>query len=130
MDTTPIAQMIELLETQTGIVIPVYLPPTADPAASLPILRDTVHLTVRELRAPQAICLSVDGPGPAAAIARQMADQYGVQVVAATQNRGKLAAVANGMARLLDTPHLRYLVTIDQDGDHFANELLNFVRCA
>lgn len=130
MDTIPIAQMIELLETQTGIVIPAYLPPTADPAASLPILRDTVHLTVRELRTPQSICLSVDGPGPAAAIAQQIADQYGVQVVVATQNRGKLAAVANGMARLLENSNLRYLVTIDQDGDHFANELLNFVRCA
>lgn len=130
MDAAPIADTLEILETQTGVVISVYLPPHTEPAAGFPLLRDTVHLFARELRSPHAICLSVDGPGPGEIVARQLADTYGVRVVAAPQNRGKLAAVANGMAALLENPALRYLAAIDQDGDHFANELLNFVRCA
>jgi hypothetical protein len=130
MDAAPIAETLELLETQTGVVISVYLPPRADPEASFSMLRDTVLLYIRELRSPYAICLSVDGPGPGETIARRLADSYGVCVVVAPQNRGKLAAVATGMAALLDNPTLRYLAAIDQDGDHFANELLNFVRCA
>lgn len=130
MDAVPIAATIDLLENHTGIVIPVYLPAHADPAMGLPIVRDTVHLAVRELHSPRAICLSADGLGPAATVAHHLADQYGVQLVVAPQNRGKLAAVANGMAVLLQNPGLRYLAAIDQDGDHFANELLNFVRVA
>ena len=85
---------------------------------------------VREVADPAAICLSVDGPGPAVAIAQELAATYGVQVVIGEENRGKFGAVAAGMTRLLASSHLRYLVAVDQDGDHFANELLNFVRAA
>lgn len=130
MDEMPIADILNTLETQTGVVISVYLPPHADPALGFALLRDTVHLFARELRSAHAICLSVDGPGPGVAVAHQLADIYGVRVAVAAQNRGKLAAVANGMAALLDDPALRYFAAVDQDGDHFANELLNFVRCA
>jgi hypothetical protein len=130
MEPTPAAHAIDLLEQHTGIVIPVYFRPDADPALGVAILSDTVRLFAREVRDPRSICLSVDGPGLAEDIARQVAAAYGVRVVASAANRGKLAAVTQGMAELLADPNLLYLVSVDQDGDHFANELLTFVRAA
>jgi hypothetical protein len=130
MTTSPIADAIDLLEHQTGVVIPVYFRPDADPDFGLQLLRDTVGMFVREVASPQTICLSVDGPGPAAAIARQLVAEYHVQMVAGDANRGKLAAVASAMSALLQNPALRYFFAVDQDGDHFANELLSFIRAA
>ena len=45
-------------------------------------------------------------------------------------NEGKLAAVQAGMRELLDDPGIRYLAMLDQDSDHFPNELLNLLRLA
>ena len=125
-----IAAGLDLLEHATGIVIPVYFHPDNDVALGRNLVGSTVHMFAREVADPAAICLSVDGPGPAVVIAQDVAAIFGVQVVVGQENRGKFGAVAAGMARLLASPHLRYLAAVDQDGDHFANELLNFVRAA
>lgn len=121
---------LAILERETGIVIPAYFSQQIDPAVGHALLRDTVHMFSREVVDPTAICLSVDGAGPAASIASKIAAEYGVRLVQSERNRGKLSAVANGMRALLEDDRWRYLATVDQDGDHFANELLNFVRCA
>jgi hypothetical protein len=121
---------IETLEQATGVVLPVYFRPDTDPAYAVALLGATVRMFVREIVDPAAICLSVDGSGLSLAVARQVASEYATQLVHAEPNRGKLASVRNGMARLLQQPQLRYLAAADCDGDHFANELLNFVRCA
>jgi hypothetical protein len=121
---------IELLEQATGVVLPVYFRPESDPAYVTALLRATVQMFAREVADPAAICLSVDGGGLSQRVADTVAAESGVQLVQAEPNRGKLASVRNGMAKLLQTPHLRYLAVADCDGDHFANELLNFVRCA
>jgi hypothetical protein len=126
----PVAAALQLLEEQTGIVVPVYFRPETDPGIALPILHETVHLLARQLQSGQAICLSVDGPGPGEIVAHQIATHFGTQVVVAPRNRGKLSAVRDGMALLLNNPRLRYFATVDGDGDNFANELLNFVRMA
>ncbi|MDQ3249568.1 MAG: hypothetical protein M3Q45_10250 [Chloroflexota bacterium] len=121
---------LTLLEHATGVVIPVYFHPDTDFALGAALLRDTVHLFARELADPGAICLSVDDAGVSLAIGEQIATEYGTQLVPAERNRGKLAAVRAGMQVLLANQALHYLAVVDADGDHFANELLNFVRCA
>jgi len=130
MKNVLMAEAIAALRDHTGIVIPVYIPQGVDVKAAKQLLDDTVGACCREIADPQAVCLSVDGPGPAKAIVQTVAEARGVQVVCSDKNRGKLSAVRNGMARLLGNPDLRYVTAMDQDGDHFANELLNFVRAA
>jgi hypothetical protein len=125
-----VERAIHTLEHATGVVIPVYFRPGTAIEFGLDILRPTVHMYAREVADPSAICLSVDGPGPAGEIAGKVAAEYGARVVVHEPNRGKLAAVRNGMLALLDSGHFTYLAAVDQDGDHFANELLNLVRAA
>jgi hypothetical protein len=121
---------VELLTSATGIVIPVYFPTNADPGSCSALLRETAQSFLREVGDPRSICLSADGGGVAAAAAESLAKELGVQRVQLDRNRGKLGALRAGMALLLKEPRLKYFVTVDQDGDHFANELLNFIRAA
>lgn len=125
-----ISEAIRVLEHETGIVITVYFRQDADREWSAQLLRETVTMFRREVADPSAICLSADGPGVGVEIARQVAAEFNTDVVFSERNRGKFAAVQNGMQRLLKKRSLRYFVAVDQDGDHFANELLNFVRTA
>lgn len=125
-----IQRAVEIVEHATGVAIPVYFRPETDAAYATALLRATVHMFVREVADPKAICLSVDGAGLSLDIARTVASESGIQLVHAEPNRGKLASVRNGMMRLLQNSQLRHLAVADCDGDHFANELLNFVRCA
>jgi hypothetical protein len=119
---------ISTLEQATGIVIPVYFSSATDPEAGTLLLGATVQMFVREVGSPRRIVLSVDGPGPAEAVAAEVARRYGVQVVVGPVNRGKLGALLLGMQALLPDPRLAWFAAIDQDGDHFGNELLNFTR--
>jgi hypothetical protein len=128
--TLTVQTALAILAYETGVVIPTYFAADTDPAFGYALLSDTVHMFAREVADPQTICLSVDGPGPATAIAQRVAATYGTRLVCSEHNRGKLASVRNGVNDLLPNPRLRYLAAVDQDGDHFANELLNFVRCA
>lgn len=125
-----VQRAIEIVEHATGVTIPAYFRPETDPMYAAALLRATVHMFARLVAEPKAICLSVDGAGLSLEVARTVASEYGVQLVHAEPNRGKLSSVRNGMMRLLQNPELRYLAVADCDGDHFANELLNFVRCA
>ena len=127
---SPLLHAIHTLETQTGVVIPVYFHADNDPVQGQAILHDTVQMFVREVANPQSLLLSVDGPGPGEQIARAVAANSGVQVVVGPRNRGKYGAVAQGMRVLLGHDRLRYFAAVDQDGDHFSNDLLNFVRAA
>ena len=130
MPTNEISEAIHLLETRTGIVIPVYLGSNHDPESAHALLASTVLMYVREIDNPHHICLSVDGPEAGAAIAEAVAKQYGVQMVVGETNRGKFGALQQGMQTLLKINHLQWFAAIDQDGDHFGNDLLNFVRAA
>jgi hypothetical protein len=123
-------QALSALRDATGVVIPVYLPEKVDSALATRLLLDTVHGCVREVERPEAICLSADGEGPSVAAADAVARECGVQYVAARRNRGKLSALRLGMKRLMENGRFKYLATVDQDGDHFPNELVNLVRAA
>jgi hypothetical protein len=72
----------------------------------------------------------VDGAPNGARAAQEIAYELGTQVYVAPQNRGKLAAARNGVECLLQNTRLQYLAVVDQDGDHFAHELLNLVQVA
>lgn len=124
------ASALHTVRHATGVVITVYFRPDHDPDAGYALVADTVAMYLHELADPAALCLSVDGPGPGVAVARRIAATTGVRVVEGEVNRGKFAALALGMRDLLQNPALTYFAAVDQDGDHFANDLLNFIRAA
>ncbi len=126
----PFERSLQELRYATGIAIPVYLPAGPSQAESVALLRETIIACCEQVADPTAICLGVDGEEHGAAIARSLAAESGVQFVVSPVNRGKLQGVREGMHRLLAHPNLRYLAVLDCDNDHFANELLNFVRAA
>jgi Glycosyl transferase family 2 len=130
MTSTPLAAAIDLLRERTGIVISVYFGSDHDADIGGALLGDTVAGFLREVSRPDAICLSVDGPGPAIAVADAVAAETGVSVIHGSENRGKLGAVMDGARELLRDECFRYIALVDQDGDHFPNELLNLVRGA
>lgn len=121
---------LHALEQATAVVIPVYFHSDSDPEFGYTLLAETVRLFVREAADPQAICLSVDGSPVGAAVATRVAAAYGVRVVNSERNQGKLGAARQGAQAMLQEARWRYVAVVDQDGDHFANELLTLVRCA
>lgn len=125
-----ISRAIQAVEEATGVVIPVYMPAATDPTAARTILGSTVQMFVREMKEPAHICLCVDGPDAGTAIAQELASHLGVQMVVGARNRGKFGAVQQGMQTLLADARIQWLAAVDQDGDHFGNDLLNFVRAA
>lgn len=121
---------LHALEQATAVVIPVYFHSDSDPEFGYTLLAETVRLFVREAADPQAICLSVDGSPVGSAVAARVAAAYGVRVVNGERNQGKLGAARQGAQAMLQDEHWRYVAVVDQDGDHFANELLTLVRSA
>jgi len=120
----------ELMNEDTGVVVPVYFPPNVDTTRGETLLRDNVRAYLRQITEPTRLCLSIDGESNGGAIARRMASEYDVSLVASPENRGKLHSAANGVRYILDNHDIEYVAIVDQDGDHFANELVNFVRTA
>lgn len=125
-----IARAIHDLERATAIIIPVYLGNAVSPTLARTILGSTVQMFVRETRHPDHICLCVDGPEAGTEIAQEIAAHFGTRIVVGDQNRGKFSAVRHGMQTMLANEQLAWFATVDQDGDHFGNDLLNFVRAA
>ncbi len=123
-------QALRLMQGETGIVIPVYFPEGVDTGSGAALLRDTVAMCCEQVSDPAAICLSVDGEPFGGDVAGGLAGEFGVSLCVGPVNRGKLQAVTGGMRYLLDRKPLSYLAVVDQDGDHFANELLNLIRAA
>lgn len=121
---------LQALAEATAVVIPVYFQPDSDPNFGYSLLRETVHSFVREVSDPKAICLSVDGSPVGATVAARVSATYGVRVVNGAENRGKFGAAQQGAQAMLQEDRWRYIVLVDQDGDHFANELLTLVRAA
>jgi len=76
------------------------------------------------------VCLSVDGAAFGAEAAGRVVHARGASLFVAERNRGKLAAAANGVRELLAQHGPAYVAIVDQDGDHFANELANLIRVA
>jgi hypothetical protein len=125
-----VSTALRALEHTTAVVIPVYFHSDTDLEFGYTLLAETVHSYIREVAEPQAICLTVDGSPVGVQIADRIATASGVKVVKSEQNGGKLAAVRAGAQAMLQDERWRYVAVIDQDGDHFANELLTLVRCA
>jgi len=119
-----------IVRHRTGIVIPVYLPEHIDTRYGETLLRETVGTYCEQVADPATICLSVDGEPFGSSVARRLAEDFGTLICVAAVNRGKLQAVAEGVRTLSQNADLAYVAVVDQDGDHFANELLNFVRAA
>lgn len=130
MTQSSIRAAIEAIESHTGIVIPVYLASNHDPKAAYNILAETVQMFVREVNEPRRICLSVDGPEAGTEIAAQVAHDFDVQMVVGERNRGKFGALLHGMQALFEDEGIEWFAAVDQDGDHFGNDLLNFARAA
>ncbi len=118
------------LRHKTGIVIPVYLPEKIDSVQGISLLRDTVMMFREHVANSRSICLSVDGERCGAEVAQKLADEFALSICVSPENRGKLQAAVHGVQHLLDKTSFDYIALIDQDGDHFANELVNFLRAA
>lgn len=138
MDAGFLDECTALLHESTGVVIPVYLPQTIDIRHGRALLGDTAAAYCAQVADPALVCLSVDGQEHGAHVARQVAAALGASCCVSPQNRGKLSATANGVRELRAQAEqkgnaarrLAYIAVVDQDGDHLANELLNFVRTA
>ncbi|MBN1935888.1 MAG: hypothetical protein JW934_14555 [Anaerolineae bacterium] len=124
------APSIDVLQRETGVAIPVYLSPKIDQDLALALLRDNVAAYVAQTRFSEHICLSVDGLSFGARQAVEIAAEFGVSLAVAEVNRGKLWGAIHGVRKLLENSRLKYIALVDQDGDHFASELLNLVRAA
>jgi hypothetical protein len=122
-------QTLDRLQHHTGVVIPVYLPEGAE-STDAALLEETVAAYCMQVADPAAICLSVDGEEHGGEVAARLSAEYGVSLHVVSDNRGKLWGAIHGARTLLNNPDLTYIAVVDQDGDHFANELLNFVRAA
>jgi len=130
ISSQPIQNSIEILYHNTGVVIPVYFPQEIDTSCGEQLLYNTVASYAHHVADPAAICLSVDGADFGAGIAAQLAGEFGVRNEVSPVNRGKLHSAEMGIRSLLGNQMLRYLTVVDQDGDHFANELLNMIHAA
>ncbi len=118
------------MNKKTGIVIPVYLPDQIDRSLGEKLLEANVDLCCSQVADPSTVCLSVDGEDNGADVAERLGEKCSVSTCVLAENGGKLRAVTAGMLQLLKRDDLSYLAVVDMDGDHFANELLNFVRFA
>ena len=123
-------QTLARLRQNTGIVIPVYLPQGTETTPDAALLEETVAAYCTQVADPAVICLSVDGVECGVDVAQHLSAKYGVSICVVPNNRGKLWGAIHGARMLLDNADLMYIAVVDQDGDHFANELLNFVRAA
>lgn len=124
------AAAIKEMRQRTGVVIPVYFPEGEDTTFARELLRDNVHAYLQQVDSAQNVCLSVDGEQHGRELVEDLVRESGVQMVCAPENKGKLQALRLGVERLCTRDDFRYIVVVDMDGDHFANELLNLVRAA
>ena len=120
----------EIARKHTGLVVPACLPAGPDRKAVEQLLHETVRSCLSQAGDPGLICIAVDGEANGADAARELGHAYGVQVAVMPRNLGKLNPCRGGAALLLEQPGLQYVAIIDQDADHFANEIINFVRAA
>lgn len=118
------------MHQQTGVVIPVYFPKDIDRTQGETLLRDTVTQYCAQIQNPKNICLSVDGAQHGEKEVTQLAKEFGVSTSISASNRGKFSGAQHGIQHLLQNQDLQFFASVDQDGDHFANELLNFIRTA
>ncbi len=130
MDRATVAKALDNFRNHTAVVMPVYIPEAVDREAAGAILHDNVSAWCAHLGRPDSVVLSVDGTGCGDDVAAEVAQTTGARVTCHPDNRGKFMAVRHGMEVMLDDPRYRVLASVDFDGDHFANEGLNFVRSA
>ncbi len=123
-------RMIDLLRNRTGVVVTVHIPDGMNADDATRALTDNVVLLCEQVSDPQRICLSVDGAACGQEVASDLASRFGMRQITAEKPLGKLQGARLGVDHLLDDPALEHVICVDQDGDHFANELLNMVRAA
>jgi hypothetical protein len=123
-------RMIDLLRNRTGLVVTVHIPDGMNEGDAKRALTDNLMLLCEQVGDPQRICLSVDGAACGADVAADLAQRFGVRQITAEKPLGKLQGARLGVDHLLEDPTLEYFICVDQDGDHFANELLNMIRAA
>jgi hypothetical protein len=119
----------DILQQQVGVVVPLYLGLGTEPERATALAADNIAAYVDTICDPRNICIAVDGEDCGGEIGREIAARFGTSVVVCPQNQGKLQALRAGICELRN-PALKWIACVDQDGDHFANELLNLLRGA
>jgi hypothetical protein len=126
-ETYHAASAREILRHQMGVVVPLYVGPGTERAGEL--AADNIAAYAETICDPRNICIAVDGESCGGDVGREIAARYGTSLVVCPQNQGKLQALREGICELRN-PDLQWIACVDQDGDHFANELLNLLRGA
>ena len=121
---------LDLTTHATGIIIPVYLPQNESYKLGSSLLEDTTRSFAEIVENPAFICLVVDGDENGRGITKNLHTSEGITAHGEGTNRGKLQGMISGARLMLLNKDIKYLAVIDQDGDHFANELVNLVRMA
>ena len=117
----------QVLRRETAIVIPTYF--AADHAAIGRAQLASTGAAAAAVASADLVYLVADGDGPAAIAVREIAAEIGVHAIVQPVNRGKFAAAAAGaQAALARSVPVEFIAVIDQDGDHFPNEIVNLVR--
>jgi len=125
-----IEKALRLMRDETAVVVPVCVPEGMDREAAAAGIHGNVMLLREQVADPSHICLSVDGEDCGADIAEGLSREFGAALAVRPERGGKLRAIVNGLRTVNASWTPRYMAVVDQDGDHFGNELLNFVRAA
>eukprot|EP01079_Euglenida_sp_SAG-EU17-18_P005738 gene5738-1023_t len=118
----------DAIHNQTAVIISVYIPRSVDQAVTKALLDDNIESVLSSGLPGSRLYLSVDGSDNGASVTQELATKHQVQTVIADVNGGKLAAIRNAATVALKDQAVCYVALIDQDGDHFGNELANMMR--
>ena len=119
-----IAQMKE----EMGMVIPVWFPDEV-PQDRIRLILATTLKDCEVYVSPKLIKVVIDGCDRCLEIAEKLREEMApFEVMYSAENRGKGAAVLDGMKVLLEDERVGFVAVRDADGDHFINDLLNLFR--
>lgn len=119
---------MERLRERTGIAIPTFFPEGVDYATAITLVRDTVAACAALVADPARVVAVIDAESPGRADLAQHCAARGATLHVLPVNRGKLQSVREAAAILLARRDVDCLCAVDQDGDHFPNEIANLVR--
>jgi hypothetical protein len=129
------AQVMEVMRSSLGMIIPVWYPPGLTDAQVRDNLLITLHDCEHYLRWGRVV-LVVDGDARSQAVVRELQgacrQRHGqaFEAIYHPENRGKGFAVVRGIQWLLQERAIEYVTIRDADGDHAVNDLVNLMRLA
>ncbi|HOX36761.1 MAG TPA: hypothetical protein PL033_02130 [Candidatus Brocadiia bacterium] len=126
-------QTLEAVRNACGQVIPIWYSRKLSDDEVRSLFLETIA-GVAEFGSISDLVAVSDGDERGAAVieeirrAQEAEQGQSFSILSLPENRGKGAAVREGMRFLLARPHIRYLAIRDNDGDHSMHDLIGIVR--